>query len=292
MMINGKTYAYYGFVPIRHSGFLDMPTRLGETYYDWGDYIEPLVHQDDIFWQSRELTIDVLFDQRLTDLTFRNSISELASYKGYMLLQNSFGTQEVKFKNANKILHPNDDTVTYKLVFEEFKPQVSRTVPNAIGGNGISVDGYSLANDFGVLVQSVKLYDDVADLKVSLKTSFDPQKELTDFRTFKQLEIKGASLSSIGYEDRILDMASILGAPGMRKIIYKGVEYTCFLTDGFKVTSKNGINSFTIILNVMSQLGIFDDNLFAEGLFYEGNTRKYLESLFEYNLFATGIFQQ
>jgi len=292
MMINGKPYSYYGFVPIIHTGFLDMPARLGETYYDWGDHIEPLVHEDDIFWQSKQLVIEVLFDQRLTSLSFRQSISELTSHKGYMFLQNIYGSQEVKFKDAHKKLHPNDNIVTYRLVFDEFETNVDRTVNAAIGGSGILIDGYSLARDFGVLVQKVEFYDDVASLKTSKKTSYNPKKELTDFRTFKYLQIRCTVLKTDGYIDRLKDLKSILGAPDMRKVVYNGVEYTCFFTDGFKVTVKRGLVTFSIKLNVMSQLGLFDDTLFAKGLFYEGNTRKYLESLFEYNLFGTGIFQR
>lgn len=292
MKINDKSYAYYGFVPIRHTGFLDMPSRLGETYYDWGEFIEPLVHEDDIFWQARELVIEVLYDQRLSSLSFRESISELASFKGYMLLENIYGIQEVKFREAKKVLHPNDSIVTYRLTFEESHPTVTMVVPEALGGPGISIDGYSLANDFGALVQSVLLYDDVASLKASPKTTYDPQKELTDFRMFKRLEIKCVTLSSDGFVERIKNLQSVLGAPDLRKVVYNGVEYTSFITEGFKVTSKRGLNSFNIVMNVMSQVGLFEDNLFAKGLFYEGNTRKYKETLFEFDLFATGIFQQ
>ncbi|WP_142783344.1 hypothetical protein [Changchengzhania lutea] len=291
-MINGKPYSDYGFIPINFYGFLDMPSRLGETFYDWGEYIEPLVHEDDLFWKSREFKIDVFFDNRLTLKTFNQSVNELSSIVGFFPITNEFGTFNVKLKEVNKLKHFNDLNVVYRLVFVEEEPMFIGAIPAAVGGLYLTIDGYSLFSDFKVLTEIVKLNDNIATLKQSRITTSTPQKQLTDFRTFKNIEIKCHMLKSDDYINNINRLKKLLSQSDFRQVVYKSVDYKCFITDGFSVKIEKEKIQFTIYLNIFSQVGLFTDSLFGSTLFFNGNQKKIKESLFEYNLFKTGIFQR
>lgn len=291
-MINGKPYSFYGFVPISYHGFLDMPQRLGEVSYDWGDYVEPLLHEDDLFWKSRELRINVLYDARLSTMSFRSAIEHLTYIIGYFEIVTTYGTFNVKLKEVNKSRHYNDNNITLELVFEEETPVFKDTIPGAIGGNDITLDGYSLLNDFNVLVSLVKYNDNIAKLFQSNKTRYHPNRPLTDFREFKNIEIQCSIIKKDGYQDKLANLKKLLASPDYRYLVYKSTEYKCFITEGFRVDINKEYIQFLLRLNIFSQVGLFQEPLFGGGLFYYGNQRKYLESLFEYNLFESGIFKK
>ena len=291
-MINGKTYSYYGFVPISHTGFLDIPGRVGEISYDWGDYIEPLVHADDLFWGSRDLTVKVVYDPRITSFSFADAVNILADIQGYFDIQNEYGSFEVKFREAKKDLHQRDGIAVWSLVFTEREPRFIESLPVAIGGNGLTIDGCDLSKELDILISVVKLQDDIASLNASTITRYHPYRPYTDFRTFKILEISCTMVRSDGYIGKLETLKKVLASPGFRIVRYNSTEYKCFLTNGFRVEVGKGVVRFVIKLNIFSQAGLFTEPLFGSGLFYYGNQRKFLQSLFEYNLFKTGIFQR
>lgn len=291
-MINGKEFSYYGLIPIQNYGFLDMPSRIGELFYDWGDYIEPLVHEEDLFWSQRNLRVDFLYDSRITNLSFRQVIEELASLNDGFELVNQFGTFEVKFKGAQKTKHPNDSFVVYQFSFIEEYPLFTSNAITPISGNDISIDDHDLFKNFGAIVQSITLNDDVAELKQSSKTTITPNNLLSSFRTFKTINIKISILRDGNEIEKINNLKQILSGSDYRNIGYKGLIYITFLTSGFEVNIKRSVLQFSITLNILSQIGVFQEDLIESGLFTLGNQRKYIESIFEYPLFKTGIFQQ
>lgn len=289
-MINGEEYSFYGLVPIAHFGFLDMPSRIGETFYDWGEYIEPLVHEKDISWDSRALYIDCFFDRRLTNLSFRESISSIVNQKGYMSLINRFGDFEVKLKEVKKIKDVGNSKVIYRLFFTEKEQIFVTDIPLAIGGDNYLIDGYSLKNDFGVLVSEVITYDNYASLKSSTITTSNSYKPLTDFRGFKTIELKCIALKRYDYILKINLLKSILSNSGTRTLEYNGVSFNCFLSEGFN-SIITGKVSFNLKLNIINQTGSFNNETIDASVYNQPNERKFLETLFEYPLFKTGFSQ-
>jgi hypothetical protein len=253
-----------------------MPSRLGETMYDWGDFTEPLVHQDDLYWSSIDFKIDFLFDSRVTNKTFRQSISELENLRDSFELINQFGSFNVKLKEANKTKHTIDSKVVYELIFTNENVQFNSELPSPIVGSGISIDGYGLYENFSLLIQSVKLNDNIASLKDSNKTVSNFKNLLSSFRTFKEIEIKSAIKNDGNEFENIEFLKKILSNSGLRKIAHKGINYNAFLTQGFKVIIKRNFIEFTFKLNILNQIGVFQDGLFEIGLLTSGNQRKFL----------------
>lgn len=58
MTFNNIDFTTLGIIPQFINGILDMPQRKGDTFYDWGDEIEPLVSADDIYFGSRDIVLD------------------------------------------------------------------------------------------------------------------------------------------------------------------------------------------------------------------------------------------
>ena len=290
-MINEKEYSFYGFVPISYQGFLDMPLRVGDTFYDWGDYIEPLVHEDDIFWKARTFIIKVLFDNRLTNISFRDSVNSIANIKGYFELNTKYGTFNVKLKEVKKDKHYNDGKVVWNLIFREDAPLFENLELPITGTSqdDVVIDGHGLFKDFKAIVSKVKLNDNIASLNESPVTRFRPDKPLTDFRLFKTIEI--TSVIQIENYGKINLLHSLLSRPDYRYVNHKDIIYKCFIADGFKAVIGRSVIKFTIKLNILSQANFVARNLFGDGLFTYGNERKYLKSLFEYPLFKTGFSQ-
>lgn len=290
-MINGQPYTYYGFVPIAYRGFLNMPSRVGDVIVDWGDYVEPLVHEDDLSWGARDLQIDVLYDNRLTNLTFRQAIEELLSVNRYFDIVNQFGTFTVKLKEARQTNEHYENSIVYRLFFSENEQSFTGSVPSAVGGGGLTIDGYSLFNDFDVLLEKVTLLNDVASLKVSSITTEFPEKPFTDFRTFGTLKIHCHKVRTAGYLTELAYLRALLATPGMRTLVHNNVEYKCFLSEGYVATINKGIVSFVISLNVMDSKIVGSGGDLEDKQYSLGNKRKYLESLFADGLFENTLFQ-
>ena len=75
--INQQEYSYFGLKVSSLEGILDMPSRIGDVFYDWGDYIEPLVHEKDIFWKERDIKVNVFFDGRISDMVLEDCFTLL-----------------------------------------------------------------------------------------------------------------------------------------------------------------------------------------------------------------------
>lgn len=251
-MINGQPFKYYGLIPIKNFGFLDMPSRVNETVYDWGDEIEPLVDEGDLFWGSRVFKTEFLYDSRLTNFTFKEVINQLSVLNDFIVLENQFGTFNVKLKEAIKTKNYNDSFVAYDFLFTEEKSSFISEKPVAIGGTGISIDEYDLFNDFGVLVKSVKSNDNIPSLKISNVTVETPITVLSNYRELKKIEFDCVIIRDGNEVPNINNLKKILSGSGLRSISYKNNLYSSFLTEGFNVSIKRKTLSFSLRLNVIN----------------------------------------
>ena len=253
-LVNNQPYDYYGLIPSKIEGILDMPSRLGNVFYDWGEYYEPLVDQDDIFWVDRNIKVDAFFDGNRFGMNLDECLNLLKSLPNRFYLKTNYGSCDVQLKQVIKTKEYTNRYARLKLIFTSSTPNVYKTsmgVP--IGGNGTAIDGFDLLNDFGMVVHEAKL-DEIPVLKPSSITVFNASKPFTKNRTIRTIR-----LSCIKVYDNLLELREttekfkqLLSQNGLRTLIYRGYQYTCFLSEGFpiKFFGKNAIK-FNVKLNLM-----------------------------------------
>ena len=272
-LINNQPYEYYGLIPSKIDGILDMPSRLGDIFYDWGDYYEPLVDQDDIFWMDQNIKIDVFFDGNRFGMNLDECLNLLKSLPNRFELTTNYGSCDVQLKQVIKTKEYTDCYARLKLIFTGSMPNVYKTsmgVP--IGGNGTAIDGFDLLNYFGMVVQETKL-DEIPVLKPSNITVFNASKPFTKNRTIRTIR-----LSCIKVYDNLLELREttekfkqLLSKNGLRTLFYKDYWYACFLSEGFSVRffGKNAIK-FNLKLNIIEtnfvELGFIEPSFIARTL--------------------------
>lgn len=249
--LNGQDLSYYGFVLIKYEGILDMPERLGDTVYDWGDYLEPLVHVDEIFWKSKDIRIDVLFDQRRTSKTLNEVLSELEGLDEF-ILESDFRNCTVKFKECENLLS-KEFVTKLTLVFQERIPVFNAVLGSAIGGNGILIDGFDLWKDFGIKVSDVSSWDYVTGLKNLNTTIFNTSKHLSNHRDLKVIEFECSAPYSLKSEigDKTEKLKKLLSLEGYRILNLKSENYNAFFTKGIVVSIFKNHVSFNLQLNLI-----------------------------------------
>lgn len=252
-MINGQPYSYYGFEIVKVNGVLDMPSRIGDVVYDWGDYIEPLVHEKDIAWKHKEIKIEVLFDGSRHGITYSESLSRLTSLPKEFTLTTKYGDYTVNLKEAVIIKKHTDQYITLNLIFHENNPEfINSVLDDPIGGNGASIDGYELENDFGILISEVKLLDNIPSLKQSNVTTFQKSKPLTKFRGLKTIQLSCFKLFTDYNElkETTEKFKKILSQKDFRILILNNKHYNCFLTEGFVILINKDHIKFDLKMNI------------------------------------------
>jgi len=259
--LNGQLLSYYGFVLIKYKGILDMPGRLGETVYDWGNYSEPLVHQYEIFWKGRDIRMDVLFDQRRTSKTLSQTLTELEGLNEF-LLESDYGNYIVKLKEAENIL--SSYFVTKLTVVLQEKIPVFNAVPKtAIGGTGIVIDGFDLWKDFGIKVSKISSWDYLPGLKGVNTTIFNTSKKISNHRDLKILEFEcSMPFKSISQMNETIErLKKLLSQDGFRVLNLKSQYYNAFFTKGFAVSIFKNHVKFNLQFNLIQS---FVDNDFID----------------------------
>lgn len=137
--INAQPFSYYGIVLSKTEGALDMPSRLGDTVYDWGDYIQPLVGALDIFWQSKTIALDVFFDGPRYGMALSEGMDLLKALPDGFVLETNHGTFTVKLKEAIVSKRFSTDRAMLKLVFIENVPDFSGISLEGLGGPTVTV---------------------------------------------------------------------------------------------------------------------------------------------------------
>ena len=249
--LNGQLLSYYGFVLVGYSGIMDMAQRLGETFYDWGDYQQPLVEEEDIFWKSRDFNMNVLFDERKTSKTLNYIVNEIANLPE-CLLESEYGNFTVKVKEIQKV---NTYGVITKLtlVLNERIPNFNAVLNNPIGGNSVLIDGYDFKKDFGIIISKVKPLECIPSSKLPNITVFNTSQKLSEHRNFKKLEFDCVKHYQNKSEltETTEKFKKLLSMSGHRIITLNNQNYNCFLTDGFKVVfAGSGLIKFKLKLNI------------------------------------------
>lgn len=233
--LNGQLLSYYGFVLVGYSGIMDMPQRLGETFYDWGDWQQPLVDEEDIFWKSRDFSMDVVFDERRTSKTLKSVVKEITNLSE-CLLETDYGNFIVKLKEIQKV-NKYGLVTKLTLLFNERIPKFNAVLGNPIGGAGILIDGYDFKKDFGITITKVRPLEYAPVPKLMNTTVFNTSQKFSDHRNFKVFEFDCVKhYSSISELSETTEkFKKLLSLGGYRIINLNNESYNCFLTEGFKI---------------------------------------------------------
>lgn len=251
--INNIAFSNFGLVLSKITGVLDMPSRRGNTTYDWGDYIEPLVHKKDIFWKEKTIKIDVFFDGRRFNKTLEQCLSMFQSLPREFILSTSYGNYTVNLKQVVKSKTYNSHNYALlQLVFYENNPTFLETLPTALGGTGTKIDGYDLRSDFGIIVSKAQFNNELAEAKLSAKTTYQVPRLLTPFRKLKVMQLDCVVPFDTIQEltEKTAKLKKLLSKSGLRILSLKNKNYNCFLTDGFTVNKFDTYVKFTVKLNV------------------------------------------
>lgn len=247
-LINGNPFSHYGLKLISCNGLLDMPARLGVTFYDWGDNIQPLVDFEDIYFKSKQINIVTLHDSR-----FHKSInpkSKLKELPKSFTLNTKYGSHSVSLLRVVETTRALEAS-TYMLTLIENKPTYSPpSAPSNLSGDNL--DGYALDSQLGCIVMRVSKQNDSGSSIKSTATTWRREKFNTEFRSREAVEIDLA----IVYEDeghlsdKINLIAQILAQPGDRVFSYKGSSYRGYNECGFKVERSESYAKISIKLTV------------------------------------------
>ncbi|MBS9774575.1 MAG: hypothetical protein KGV59_05395 [Tenacibaculum sp.] len=252
--INNKPLKYYGLVLMNYEGILNMPSRLGDTFYDWGDYLQPLVNDEDIFWSAKDFVLNVFFDTRLTNKSLSEVINELKRL-GEFNLNSKYGNYKVTIKEIRTQRYVSGNA-KLNIYLNERLPKFTDKLKPAKSGKELSIDGYDLRSSFGFVVNSIKTLDYLPELKPLNITTFNTSSPFSDFRGFKTFEFQITKSFSDSSEltETTEQFKKILSKSNFRNVISQGKTYKCFLTNGFDVKINKNHASFNVKLNIDESL--------------------------------------
>lgn len=253
MTFNGIDLKSLGIIVQFVNGVLDMPKRKGATDYDWGDYIEPLVSAEDIYFGSRNIIVDAFFDERLG--IWENASDTLEAITTTETLTTDYGDFAVKLDDIN-IVKSYKGGKTLKITFTELNPDLSGGLPTSSGVTGVRIDGYDLFTNFGLLVENVQNFE-VPKLKPSRETTYKSN-ALSRYRTPPEILVKVNAnyASKAEMSTKISSLNALLAKPGLRHFVHNGTGFQVTITDGYKVDIKRMHVGITLKLKVMAEYNI------------------------------------
>ncbi len=258
-MIHKKTYSYFGLTLLSVSGGLDMPARLGNIHYDWGDTHEALLHEDDIFWKKRDITINALSNNA------QQSIRKLEELPKLFTLSTSEGDFNVSLLSVTETKQYSGGKSLFKLTFREDVHEFITILPAGSGGKGILIDTHHLKNDLGITVSKVSTEDNLLNLKQSPKTVFLADKGLLDKRPFRKIKLE-CHHQNTNLKQHIGILKRLLAQSGERILSYYNRSFKVFLSEGFSVVSKGSTHKIILNFNVIYEQA----NFVAKGFIANG----------------------
>ncbi len=250
MKIHNQNISNYNLKVISYKDILNMPSRTGDTSYNWGSTIEPLVHKEAIYWKSKVFSIQFFVE----NTPIKTVIDKLKVLPRVFILESDFGTFNVSLVEAKRDQKYLGNNHVITLYFEEEKTEFNTPLETKKGGSNLTIDGYDLLNDFDVLLEEIKSETDLPNLKESLVTVFGRERPLSGNRNLGLIQLNCNSIYSSRntLTNKISQLQSLLASPGLRTITHNNQTFSCYLTDGFVVNFKgNNLVSFNIKLNRM-----------------------------------------
>jgi hypothetical protein len=232
------------------SGWCDLPSRMGDCFYEWGDDngVEAYVDDDDIMFNGRDLSLKALILGTNFDLYFKlkKFYSAIKAFTDLVVLSTPYGDFNVQILNVkeNHIFNACELTISMR------EPIVN------ISGGELPLEGtgfYSIDNipmqNFGLYVNSSESAYDLPDLKEQYFTKYGVEGIQMVFRKNNTVTINGTLMANnlVSFKQNIKNLYFIFSSSGER-IIKKKNEFSinCFAKDGFSVTDIIMFNNLII----------------------------------------------
>lgn len=258
-MINGKTYSYYGLTLLKVEGGLDMPSRIGNIYYDWGDKYEALLHGDDIFFKKRNIIIHALSDLA------KDSVEKLKELPISFLISTLYGDFTVKLQSITELKQYLGGKSRLKLTFQEVKASFTATLPIKTNDRSYSIDNYSFKKDLGIYVHKVVQEDNIPNALASSKTVFKEDKDILKKYPFGKIKMICYHKKQ-NIKQNIEALKKILSQSGERELRFEKRAFKVFFSNGFQLRQKGNLYNFTLLFNVLYEL----DNFVVKGFVQDG----------------------
>jgi len=251
-LIDGNSFGDYDMTVLSSSGALDIPKRIGDTEYDWGDSngVEAYTDADDLFWDGRDIMLSCYY----SGSDFKADIETFeAAIKGTdITLTTPYGTHSVRLKKISEISHvvPNTE-VLIEITF--FQTTVTAgSAPSAIGGSGITIGGYDFGADFSIHVSRVSGYGTMPGYHERKLSYGSTPEQPGSYRSNREisLDLNGSFADIATLTSKIQALQAVLMSAGTKALIYRGTSKNVYFTRGMKVRVNVKLNMIQATLNL------------------------------------------
>lgn len=252
--INASSFSVYNMTILSSTGALDIPKRLGEVEYDWGDThgVEAYASVGDLSWDGREIILTAYYNGS----NFITDIETLMLLKGSnQTLITTFGTHTCRLSGIKVIdVFKVNEKILVEISF--FEPVVPVSSPREItGGSGISLAGYDFVNDFGLHVKSVNGFADIDEYYPRNLSYGNTSKIPSGYRKNRtiKMELNGKYMTLAALISSVNNLRYVLQSPYTKSLIYKGITKSVYFTEGAKVDASPKLLYAKIALNLKIQ---------------------------------------
>lgn len=255
---DGVDVAAWGVTPftdeggVALEGVFDLPKRTGETERNWGTEVEAFVEAGDIVTDGRKLSLKVLLkgedeaDYAVKLKGFRQACVELRR------LGCEFGCFDVLVKDEVCVEELSGCAATVSVPMWEQDVVIPALTVNGSGKCGVSLDGYGLEQDFGVVVQNWKGEKDVGK-RIEVQTT-EPYRR-TEFRDRGEA-VLGCWMRAADWVEaygRIRLLQALCLRPGLRELWFPdGTVCRGYVKDGMTVKPGfGGVLSFDLKMRLI-----------------------------------------
>jgi len=249
--INGNDLSGYYLTVIKCEGALDIPGRLGDIDYDWGDSngIEAFTDSDDLKWNGRRIDLTAFYSGSSMIYDMQQFKSAFAGSD--LALVTSFGTFTVRLMAVEIDEYFRADKQSTVVLSFWQKTITPDAISGPAGGNGVTIGGYDFMNDFGLSVRSVRLQNDTQFRKRSLSYPSTPVEYngIEDTRAIR-LELNGKYTSKAAMISNIEALRDLLMSSGTKTLFYMTSEFECYFADAVSVRIERTLDTVFMTLNL------------------------------------------
>jgi hypothetical protein len=270
--LNNISLDTYGFIPGKQSGsnlalsgFLNMPSRIGETGFDWAGKtgIEPYVDAGDIFFGGRDLNlVGYIKGNDRSDCEYkRKGLSGLIdSFQDLVPLASKWGSYQVKVNGPMQGEYLNENYLKIEIPFREPVVDMTGNIPagesaefgidrvsfKSLAGTALELSG-DRRNRTAPKSETVTAYGREG---YAITNTVAPELNL-------RIYIKQPNYTT--FRQKINNLQALLAAPGLRQLTFQNDTIRSFyVKDGFTVdTVYSKPDFFAGIVNIkLIQAGV------------------------------------
>jgi hypothetical protein len=270
--LNNISLDTYGHIPGRQSGsnlalsgFLNMPSRIGETGFDWAGKpgIEPYVDAGEIFFGGRDLNlVGYIKGNDRSDCEYKRKglVGLVDSFQDLVTLASKWGSYQVKVNGPMQGEYLNENYLKIEIPFREPVVDMTGTIPagesaefgidrvsfKSLGGTALELSG-DRRNRTAPKSETVTAYGREG---YAITNTVAPELNL-------RIYIKQPNYAT--FRQKINSLQALLAAPGMRQLTFQNDTIRSFyVKDGFTVdTVYSKPDFFAGIVNIkLIQAGV------------------------------------